>query len=291
MRPFEILFDDAEPGTVNHAAYSPYGSLGFPPPHQERPWIYANFVQSIDGIASFKGKHPTGGDLSQSKEDQWLMGLLRAHAGAIIMGLKTLIEETRSSPQLNAGRGPVYRVEDPVQQDLRRKLGGTREKVIFVTASARFDPAQYRIFDGDTVEPFILTTSSGAARLRGKGLNVMIGGDGEGLDFPRAMRMLRKELAIEHLLCEGGPVLYGNMLRAGVIDEKFVTIAPVEIGLLIPPEQEPAGNESGAPPQTRPTTFMAPGFTWGKAPRWRWMSCRRAGDHQFNRYRRTIGNV
>jgi riboflavin biosynthesis pyrimidine reductase len=291
MRPFEVLFDDAEPGNITHAAYVPYGSLGFPPAHPDRPWVYANFVQSIDGVASFKGKHPTGGDLSQSKEDKWLMGLLRAHAGAIIMGLKTLIEETRSLPQLNDGRGPVYRVEDADMLDLRHKLGGGREKVIFVTASARIDPAQYRIFDGDTVETFILTTSSGAARLRGKGLNVMTAGNGEGVDFPQAMRMLRMELGIERLLCEGGPVLYGNMLRADVIDEKFVTIAPVEIGLLIPPEQEPAQSERAAPPRTRPTTFMAPGFVWGNAPRWRWMSCRRADDHQFNRYRRRQGNI
>jgi len=288
MRPFDVLFDDAEPGVASHPAYAPYGNLGFPPPHPERPWTYANFVQSIDGIASFKGKHPTGGDLSRSEEDQWLMGLLRAHAGATIMGLNTLIEETRSSPHFNAGRGPVYRVEDPALQDLRHRLGGKRERVIFVTASARFHPAQYRIFDGDSVEAFILTTGSGAARLRGMGLNVIVAGEGEGVDFPLAMRILRKDFAIEYLLCEGGPVLYGNMLRAGVIDEKFVTVSPVEIGLLIPPEQAPAENEKGTPPETRPTTFMAPGFTWETAPWWSWMSCRRAGHHQFNRYRRRL---
>ncbi len=286
MRPFEVLFDEAEPGALAHPAYAPYGNLGFPPPHPDRPWIYANFVQSIDGIASFKGKHPTGGDLSQSAEDQWLMGLLRAHAGAIIMGVNTLIEETRSSPDLNAGRGPVYRVEDPVVQDLRRELGGRRERVIFVTASARFDPARYRIFDGDVVEPFILTTRSGAARLRGSGLNVIVAGEGKGVDFSLAMQILRKDFAIERLLCEGGPALYGNMLRAGMIDEKFVTVSPVEIGLLNPPGQQPAENDKSMAPQIRPTTFMAPGFTWENAPWWRWMSCRRAGDHEFNRYRR-----
>ena len=43
---------------------------------------------------------------------------------------------------------------------------------------------------------------------------------------------------IQHLLCEGGPTLYGSMARAGLIDEKFVTVSPVEIGLIVPPEQE-----------------------------------------------------
>ena len=100
------------------------------------------------------------------------------------------------------------------------------------------------------------------------------------------MRVLRQEHGIEYLLCEGGPTLYGYMSRAGLIDEKFLTISPVEIGLLIPPEQEPSEAEKKNPPKERPTTFMAPGFIKENAPWWQWISCRRIGDHQFNRYRR-----
>jgi hypothetical protein len=88
------------------------------------------------------------------------------------------------------------------------------------------------------------------------------------------------------LLCEGGPTLYGYMSRAGLIDEKFLTISPVEVGFYVPREQEPAEAERSNPPKERPTTFMAPGFTKEDAPWWQWMSCRRVGDHQFNRYRR-----
>src|ERR1051326_7323147 len=98
MRDFQILFDDAEPAALDHAGYAPYGRLGFPAPHAERPWTYANFVQSIDGIASFKGKHAAGSDISQSAEDRWLMDLLRAHADAILLGVNTLVEEPLSWP-------------------------------------------------------------------------------------------------------------------------------------------------------------------------------------------------
>src|SRR5215470_14748786 len=117
MRNFQVLFDDAEPSLIEHAGYAPYGKLGFPAPPPGRPWTFANFVQSIDGIASFKGSHSAGGDISQSAEDRWLMGLLRAHADAILMGINTLVEETRSWPQLNHGRGPVYRIEDELLRD------------------------------------------------------------------------------------------------------------------------------------------------------------------------------
>ncbi|MGE5323414.1 MAG: RibD family protein [Actinomycetota bacterium] len=287
MRNFEILFDQGEPSAIPDPAYAPYGSLGFPAPHPQRPWTYANFVQSIDGIASFKGRHATGGDISRSEEDGWLMQLLRTHADAILMGVGTLLEETRTMPHLNGGRGPLYRVEQPELRQLRRKLGRGREKVVFVTKSARIDPALFRVFDGDEVDAFLLTGRQGAERLSGKRVKVLQAADAAGgVDLQLAVRMLAGELGIRYLLCEGGPTLYGNMSREGLIDEKFLTISPVEVGLLIPPEQEPAEAEKGHPPRERPTTFTAPGFTSENAPWWRWMSCRRVGDHEFNRYRR-----
>lgn len=286
MNSFEILFDHGEPSRIEHPAYAPYGKLGFPAPPQNRPWIYSNFVQSLDGIASFKGKHPLGSDISQSEEDRWLMDLLRAHADAIILGINTLVEETRAA----SGRGPVYRIEDKAVRDLQEKLGRGREKNIFVTGAARVDLDAYRVFDGDLVETLILTTSTGAARLLERKahphVKVIVTGEGDLVDLPQAMSILRAEFGIEHLLCEGGPTLYGYMSRAGLIDEKFMTVSPVEAGLLVPPEQEPAEAEKNNPPRERPTTFVAPGFIKENAPWWRWVSCRRVGDHQFNRYRR-----
>jgi riboflavin biosynthesis pyrimidine reductase len=291
VRNFQILFDDAEPSLAENPAFAPYGKLGFLPAHTERPWTYANFVQSIDGIASFKGPHAAGSDISQSAEDRWLMDLLRAHADAIITGVHTLVEETLSAPKLNEGRGPVYRIEDESLRDLRAKLGRKREKVIFVTASGSIDPRAYRVFDGDQMDALILTTQAGAARLQGRigQERLIISGQDKTIDLPEALRMLRKQMGVENLLCEGGPTLYGSMARAGLIDEKFVTTSPIEIGLLAPPEQDitPAG--TGTQLNIRPTTFMFPGFTKETAPWWRWMSCRRVGDHQFNRYRRKAG--
>ncbi|HKW74937.1 MAG TPA: dihydrofolate reductase family protein [Terriglobales bacterium] len=288
MRDFEVLFDQAEPSPIADPAYAPYGNLGFPPAHRDRPWSYANFVQSIDGIASFLGKHPTGGDISQSEEDKWLMDLLRAHADAIIMGLNTLVEETRAAPDLNKGRGPVYRVQDSALREFRSRLGRGREKVIFVTGSAGLDPEKYRVFDGDLVDAYVLTTKTGEHRLRESGVRTMVAGESGFVDLNLGVRRLRQELGINHLLCEGGPTLYGHMSRARLIDEKFVTISPVEIGLLVPPEQqeqEPEDVQRDAPVR-RPTTFTAPGFLPENAPWWQWMSCRRVGDHEFNRYRR-----
>jgi len=215
------------------------------------------------------------------------MDLLRAHADAIITGIHTLVEETLSAPKLNQGRGPVYCIADESLRDLRMKLGRKRERVIFVTASGSVDPRAYRVFDGDLMDALILTTQAGAARLRGRSeVQMIVAGQDKTIDLPLAMRILRNEMAVEHLLCEGGPTLYGSMARAGLIDEKFVTVSPVEIGLLVPPEQDVSPAGTGNQFNVRPTTFTFPGFTSENAPWWRWMSCRRVGDHQFNRYRR-----
>jgi riboflavin biosynthesis pyrimidine reductase len=289
MRDFQVLFDDAELSPLQHPAYAPYGRLGFPAAPADRPWTYANFVQSIDGVASFKGRHAAGSDISQSAEDGWLMGLLRAHADSIILGVNTLVEETLSAPQVNGGRGPVYRIEDPAVRDLRVRLGHKMEKVIFVTASAAIDPRAYRVFDGDQMQALVLTTAAGAARLKARDpdTQVIVAGEDKIIDLPQAMRTLRVEHGIQYLLCEGGPTFYGSMARAGLIDEKFLTISPVEIGLFSPPEEEILPTQkAGGTLNIRPTTFMFPGFTKEDAPWYEWMSCRRMGDHQFNRYRR-----
>jgi riboflavin biosynthesis pyrimidine reductase len=293
MRNFEVLFDHAEPSILDDPAYAPYGNLGFPPPPAHRPWIYSNFVQSLDGITSFKGRHPLGSDISQSTEDRWLMDLLRAHADAIILGMNTLVEETRVS----FPRGPVYRIEEPEMRELRKKLGRKRETNIFVTGSGRLDMDAYRVFDGDLVQTFIVTTSNGAARLQEHKthphVQIIIAGDGNFVNLPEAMRTLRMKHGIEYLLCEGGPTLNGYMSRTGLIDEKFLTVSPVEIGLLVPPEQDSPQHKDASSPVShpvtyRPTTFDAPGFTKEEAPWWRWISCRRVGDHQFSRYRRVV---
>jgi len=121
IHPFEVLFDHAEPSPFDDPAFAPYGNLGFPPPPQGRPWIYTNFVQSLDGITSLLGEYASGQYISQSREDRWLMDLLRANADGLIMGMATLTEEKRlRGPE---SRGIVFQVVEPAMQNLRARLG------------------------------------------------------------------------------------------------------------------------------------------------------------------------
>lgn len=289
MRNFEILFDQGEPSPVADSAYAPYGKLGFPEPPADRPWIYSNFVQSLDGIVSFRGYHASGADISQSTEDRWLMDLLRAHADAVLTGVNTLIDETNLRGKEK--RGPVFRIMEPALRELRRKLGRAREKNVFVSGSGNIDLSEYRCFDGEHVDPIVVTTTEGASRIeqssRNSGVQIVTAGEGSTVDLPRMVELLHRDVGIRYLLCEGGPTLYGSMSRAGLIGEKFLTIAPIEVGQFVP-EEQPRTPEELANPKfttTRPTVFFGPGFMKENASRWKWISSRRNGDHEFNRYR------
>ncbi len=287
-RPFEVLFDHAEPSLITDDAYAPYGNFGFPPPPTGRPWIYSNFVQSLDGITTLLGEHASGGEISQSPEDRWLMDLLRAHADGLVMGMNTLLEEQRiRGPQ---SRGIVFQVADPKLRALRDRLGKGRERNIFVTRAVDLDLSRYKVFDGDVLDAAILTSPSGAERLRAQGVHphvaVIAAGEGEIFDLPHAIGKLREELGVKYLLCEGGPTLYGSLARADLVDEKFMTVSPIEVGQVVPPEQKRIASEQTTPLLLRPTVFGGPGYTRENLTRWTWMSCRKAGDHQFSRYRR-----
>jgi riboflavin biosynthesis pyrimidine reductase len=285
---FEILFDHAEPSPFADDALAPYGNFGFPPPPADRPWIYSNFVQSLDGIVSLLGKHATGGDISQSSADRWLMDLLRTHADGVIMGMTTLrIERRNRGPE---SRGIVFQVVEPELLRLRERLGKGRQRNIFVSHARDLNLSQWKVFDGDVVDAAIVTSPAGAERLVAQKVQphvaIIAAGDGETLDLPGAVRQLRKELGIQYLLCEGGPTLYGSLSRAGLIDEKFVTVSPVETGQVVPKEQERLPEEQDITPLLRPIVFGGPGFTKESMTHWTWLSCRKSGDHEFNRYRR-----
>jgi riboflavin biosynthesis pyrimidine reductase len=284
MREFEVLFDYGEGSEVKTPGLIRYGKLGFPAA-EGRPWIYANFVQTLDGIVSLLGDEASGADISGLPEDRWLMDALRAHADAVMLGMGTLrTEQKMGRPR---ARGPVFRILDPEMQQLRSELGRGRERNVLVTARADFQLSDYAVFDGQQVDATVVTTREEARKLeaqRHSGVDIVAvaagAGAERGVDLKQAVAALRERYGIRYLLCEGGPTLYSGMLMAGLIDEKFLTVSPLEVGGL------------GADGR-RPTVLPGVGFSREDAVRWRWLSCRKVDDYQFHRFRReaSLGNA
>jgi riboflavin biosynthesis pyrimidine reductase len=285
LSPFEVLFDSSEPNAALPSELTAFvGNLGFPTPPPDRPWVFANFVQSIDGLVSFGGSHPGGEWISRSRHDRWFMDLLRAHADALICGAQSLRAEAQYG---RIEGGPVYRIVDASLLRLRHDvLGRAKQRNIIITGSGNLRVADYRIFRSEHVDAWIATTPEGLCELGDRStpngeVPVLVTGEGHSIDWRNLLRRLRSEYGVRYLLCEGGPTVYGEMMRAGCIDEKFLTIAPQEIGAGLPAEAT-ADRSSTA---MRPSSFRGPGFT-PEAARWyQWISCRRTGDHEFNRYR------
>jgi riboflavin biosynthesis pyrimidine reductase len=294
MRDFQVLFDYGEPSELLVPAMALYGKLGFPAPAAGKPWIYANFVQTMDGIVSLLGNESGGADIGGLPEDRWLMDLLRAHADAVMLGMGTLREEQRMGRP--GPRGPVFRIKDSEMQQLRTKLRRGRERNVLVTARANLQMSDYAVFDGDFVDVTIVTTRAGAERLEAQrnspqisqsgnlqsGSHVWVDiiavdsvnkGKGEEVDLQKAVNALTERYGIRYLLFEGGPSLYSGMLTAGMIDEKFVTVSPLEVG---------RWSASGP----RPSVLPDVGFSKKDAARWHWLSCRKVDDYQFHRFRR-----
>ena len=274
---FDVLFDHGEGSGAPDPAMARYGKLAFPPPPPFRPWIYANFVQTLDGIVSLLGDEASGADIGGLPEDRWLMDLLRAHADAVILGMGTLRAEQRM--QRPRSRGPVFRIVDPELQQLRARLRRGRQRNVLVTARAAFQLSDYAVFDGQHVDATVLTTHAGARNLDSQRQShpavdiVAVDPAGDCVDLPQAVAALQQRYGINYLLCEGGPSLYSGMLTAGLIDEKFLTVSPLEVGAL-----------SAHGP--RPTVLPGVGLSKQDAVHWRWLSCRKVDDYQFHRFRR-----
>ena len=98
LTPLENLFDagDGPAMPLPSVLVELYGQLRFPN-HAGRPHVYANFVSSLDGVVSLSipGKSGGGPINGPDKHDRLVMGLLRAAAGAVVVGAGTVREVGR----------------------------------------------------------------------------------------------------------------------------------------------------------------------------------------------------
>jgi riboflavin biosynthesis pyrimidine reductase len=207
------------PGPLEEA----YGAFGLPD-----EVVYANFASSVDGVVAFEpgvrrsaGSLLTDGRLS----DRFLMGLLRACADAILIGAGTL----RAEPEHLWTPGHVYPDAAVSFALLRAGLGLAPEpELVVVSASGRLPLQARALRKGAT----ILTTPGGARRLE-LGLpaasRVETIGEGSEVELKEALAGLRAR-GLGRLLTEGGPRLAAGLVAGGLLDELFLTLAPVLAG-------------------------------------------------------------
>lgn len=272
---FNVLCDedDRTGASLPAGAQTIYGDWRAPAA-RERPYVYSNFVMSHDGRVSFSVPGAAGGGaVSRSNaHDQWLMGLLRARADAVLVGDNTL----RTEPQHIWTPDGIFPAEADAYAAWRAAEGRSPQPLQVFASHDGAIPAEAAVFARDDLRRLIISTQAGVERARALLRRyptveyLPLGRDS--VDLSGVMRVLHAEYGVRMLLCEGGPTLFGSLVQAGEVDDLFLTLSPVLIG-----------NPRGGP--TRPGLVEGVGFDPATAPAGRLIGLRRSGDYIFLRNR------
>ncbi|MFI9201882.1 pyrimidine reductase family protein [Streptomyces sp. NPDC053048] len=180
-----------------------------------RPWLRANMVSSLDGAAHHEGRSQP----LSSPADMRIFGTLRGLADAVIVGAETVRQE-------------VYRPARAREAFAARRaaLGQGLAPVIAVVSAGLELDFSLPLFTSPLVPTIVLTGAQAPAdridAARTAGAEVIVAGEGRGVDAARVPRLLA-ERGLRRLLTEGGPRLLGQFASARVLDEMCLSLAPM----------------------------------------------------------------
>lgn len=249
------------------------------PSNSDRPYVLANFVETLDGVTTFGISGQSGGGpiSGESAADRRLMGLLRARADAVLTGSASLREDAGHV------RVPAFVAPDLAEEyaALRRHLGLADALPLNVVITARGDlPLGEPTFRYPGLRVVVATTPAGADALRAAAHDALppsvdvlpLAPDADGAVPPAALlRELAERYGVRVALHEGGPRAFAAFLAAGCLDELFLTFAP-----------HVAGRDADAP---RRGLVEGHAFAPGATPWADLLSVKRAGGHLLFRYR------
>ncbi|MEI2699121.1 MAG: dihydrofolate reductase family protein [Microthrixaceae bacterium] len=188
------------------------GQAGRTAPAQ-RPWVMANMVTSIDGAYAVDRR---SGGLG-TPGDRRLFHHLRQGADAILVTAGTARKERYRRPHM-----------DPEVVRRRRDRGQADHPLLVVVSRSLSFPGDLPMLTGEGETPMVLHPRSASATGLPPALEARAVGELE-VDMGEALKMLR-DSGVERVLCEGGPNLLGQLHRADLIDEMFLTVSPSMVG-------------------------------------------------------------
>lgn len=180
-----------------------------------RPRVIANFAVTLDGRAAIGGRSgPIGG-----AADHEIFHGLRTSVDAVLAGTGTLATE-------RYGR----LVRDAARRERRAAAGLDADPLAVLVTRSGDVPFDIPLFADATSRVVIHTASADLeAPTVGAEVRVVRHRPDEPL-LPRALAHLRAQDGVRSLLCEGGPTLLAGLLRDALVDELFLTMAPLLAG-------------------------------------------------------------
>ncbi|MFG1778204.1 pyrimidine reductase family protein [Micromonospora sp. NPDC049048] len=180
----------------------------------DRPHLRMNFVTSIDGGVSVDG-YSAG---LSGEPDKRVFGLLRMLCDGLVVAAGTLRHEGYRAVRLDARR-----------RAWRREHGLSEyPTLVVVSGSLGLDPAQAAFADAP-VRPVVLTRADAVAPPGLTEVADVVRCGGDGVDLAAGLAELRRR-GLGQLLCEGGPLLFGALTAADLVDEVCLTVAPLLAG-------------------------------------------------------------
>lgn len=178
---------------------------------RRRPWLTLKLAESLDGrIADAAGR------------SKWISG---PEARKVVQGLR------RRADAVMVGAGTVVK-DDPSL--LPRPARGRKPWRIVVDAAGRV-PVDSRVFSDASAQQTILATTRRCPARRqaqygaGGAKVLVLPVAGRGVSLPALLKSLHG-LGVLHVLCEGGGELAASLVRARLVDELVLFVAPVIVG-------------------------------------------------------------
>jgi riboflavin biosynthesis pyrimidine reductase len=180
-----------------------------------RPQVMLNMISTADGRATLEGR---SGTLSNSA-DRALFHGLRGAVDAVLVGAGTVRVERY---------GRI--IPDAVRRELRRRRGLSDEPLACIVSGRVELEGDIPLLREPSARVVILTGSEASLPASAAHVEYIRTGHTGRCELGDAIAELGRRYGVQRVLCEGGPHLAWQLLAAGLLDELFLTVAPMLAG-------------------------------------------------------------
>jgi len=204
------IWPPAAAGTLDEADIERL--YGYPPDTPK--WVAVNFVSSVDGAVTIAGR--SRGLTNSADRAVYPLGSNLSDLILVGAGTASIEEFTGIDP-------------DDEQRELRARHGLAPVPPIAVVTSGNSLPPDAPVITDVRTPTIVITRAAAPTRLRdawaAAGADVLVAGT-ETVDLAAAVARLA-DRGLGRIHCDGGPTLFGSLLRAGAVDELRLTISPL----------------------------------------------------------------
>ncbi|WP_184539230.1 pyrimidine reductase family protein [Micromonospora polyrhachis] len=178
------------------------------------PHLRINFVSSLDGAVTIDG-YSAG---LSSEPDKRVFGILRMVCDALLVGAGTLRIEGYRALRL-----------DPRRRAWRQAHGLPEYPTLVVVSGSLDLTPTLAAFADAPVRPLVLTSASATAPPGLSDVADLVRCGTDRVDLTTGLAELHRR-GLRQVLCEGGPLLFGTLTAADLVDEVCLTVAPILAG-------------------------------------------------------------